>query len=184
METKRKQNVKMDTISSKQKLILAICFLLIIIVLLWISKQIFNKDEFDYRKITHDDFIYSGLINTDRQIYWSLNEIISNILNSYKNIGKEEGIKPEDYYDVLSEDYKEYLGKRKYKKLINEFLQKFVVKNSYTTTIKTSRIIENVYYLNNNRYICELSTASEENKAYIGITLNTSNKTYNIFYIE
>ena len=86
METKRKQNVKMNTISSKQKLILAICFLLIIIVLLWISKQIFNKDEFDYRKITHDDFIYSGLINTDRQIYWSLNEIISNILNSYKNI--------------------------------------------------------------------------------------------------
>ena len=135
METKRKQNVKMDTISSKQKLILAICFLLIIIVLLWISKQIFNKDEFDYRKITHDDFIYSGLINTDRQIYWSLNEIISNILNSYKNIGKEEGIKPEDYYDVLSEDYKDYLGKGKYKKLINEFLQKFVVKNSYTTTI-------------------------------------------------
>lgn len=184
METKRKQNIKMETISSKQKLILAICFLLIIIVLLWISKQIFNKDEFDYRKITHDDFIYSGLINTDRQIYWSLNEIISNILNSYKNIGKEEGIKPEDYYDVLSEDYKEYLGKRKYKKLINEFLQKFVVKNSYTTTIKTSRIIENVYYLDNNRYICELSTASEENKAYIGITLNTSNKTYNIFYIE
>ena len=76
------------------------------------------------------------------------------------------------------------MGKGKYKKLINEFLQKFVVKNSYTTTIKTSRIIENVYYLNNNRYICELSTASEENKAYIGITLNTSNKTYNIFYIE
>lgn len=184
METKRKQNVKIDTISSKQKLILAICFLLIIIVLLWISKQIFNKNEFDYRKIGHDNFIYSGSLNTDRQIYWSLNEIISNILNSYKNIGKEEGIKPEDYYDVLSEDYKDYLGKGKYKKLINEFLQKFVVKNSYTTAIKTSRIIENVYYLNNNRYICELSTASEENKAYIGITLNTSNKTYNIFYIE
>ena len=184
METKRKQNVKMNTISSKQKLILAICFLLIIIVLLWISKQIFNKKEFDYKNMNHMDFIDEGTINNNREVYWSLNEIISNILNSYKNIGKKEGIKAEDYYDVLSEDYKHYLGKGKYKKLINEFLQKFVVKNSYTTTIKTSRIIENVYYLNNNRYICELSTASEENKAYIGITLNTSNKTYNIFYIE
>lgn len=184
MEIKRKQNVKMNMISSKQKLILAICFLLIIIVLLWISKQIFKKREFNYNNMNHDDFIYEGTINNDREVYWSLNEIVSNILLTYQNIGKEEGIKPEDYYDVLSDDYKEYLGKGKYQKLINEFLQKFVVKNSYTTTIKTSRIIENVYYLNNHRYICELSTVSEENKAYIGITLNTSNKTYNIFYIE
>ena len=82
METKRKQNVKMNTISSKQKLILAICFLLIIIVLLWISKQIFNKKEFDYKNMNHMDFIDEGTINNNREVYWSLNEIISNILNS------------------------------------------------------------------------------------------------------
>ena len=81
METKRKQNVKMNTISSKQKLILAICFLLIIIVLLWISKQIFNKKEFDYKNMNHMDFIDEGTINNNREVYWSLNEIISNILN-------------------------------------------------------------------------------------------------------
>lgn len=184
MESKKVKNINVNTISSKQKLLLAICFLLIIIVLLWISKQIFKKREFDYKNMNHTDFISEGIINNDRDIYWSLNEIIVNILVTYENIGKDDSIKPEDYYIVLSEDYKDYLGMSRYKKLINEFLQKFVIKNSYTTTIKTSKIIKNVYYLDNNRYICELSTVSEENEAYIGITLNTANKTYNIFYIE
>lgn len=186
MENKRNSRklIDVDKFSTKQKVILAICFLLFIIAMLWISKQIFKKREFDYNNLNSSDLIESGYITNDRTVYWSLNEIISNILSSYKNAGEGDSIAPSDFYSALTEEYREYLGKSKYNKLINSFLEKFIINNSYTTTIKTTRIINEIYYMGNYRYICELSTSSNDVKAYIGIILNQTNSTYSIFYIE
>ncbi|MDD3303672.1 MAG: hypothetical protein PHP54_02005 [Clostridia bacterium] len=186
MERKRKKEklIDMNQFSSKQKVLLAICFLLIVIGALMVSKLIFKKREIDYTKMNATKFIEQGELNNDREIYWSLNEIISNIISSYKNIDEKDSITPDKFYHVLTDEYREYLGKNKFNKRMDSFLQKFIIENPYSNSIKTTRVVSEVYSLSNNKYMCKLSPSKDGVEAYIGIILNTLDKTYGIFYIE
>lgn len=153
-----------------------------------------NKDEiWNYEEITTAaELIYLGEEINDREIYYTLESIVQQYLNSYVNTYSEDvendKITYVDYYDNLVQDYKEYLSKSEYEELAKKFLNKFYVnaESEYETMnyMDTERIIKSVYDFGNNVYLCELKGSFTKKEGYIAIGLNTAENIFNIIYIE
>lgn len=161
-------------------------------ILLTIIKQSRDKnniwksyDEFNYA----DVFLNATLVN-DRTIYWSLEDIISDFVSSYTieevyNSETESSITYEDYYNALSENYRKFLGKERYLEVSSSFLKKFMIENEYEgASMESSGLIDSVYSVEENVYLCNLTSKIKESSGYIVIGLNPEEKSFSIMYME
>lgn len=173
-------------VTSKQRLVFLVTMLILIIVVFFVLKNINKKNEgIDYNNTNLSDFkINSSTIN-DRGIFWNLNEIVTNYINSYQAEYNKESKSFEDYYKALDPNYKKFTGKKKYLELSNNIVNKVLGENRDILTALPNPVITEVKKLDkfDSAYLCKLSTVNENDEAYIGIVLDTQNKRYNIFYI-
>ena len=66
-----------DNITQKQRLVLVITFLLVLVILFYILRAVTTKNEgIDYKNTETIDFIINATEINDRNVYWNLNEII------------------------------------------------------------------------------------------------------------
>lgn len=177
--------IDINRTTTKQRLILAICLLLILIFFLNLLVNLNKEKTIDYPKTNIDSLLATALETNDRKTYWTLNNIIVDYILSYKNSENSDNVSYVDYYNCLFGEYADFLGKNGYKKKAEEFLNKFVIASSQEGSMKTNDLIDTCYQdMNNGYYICKLNTAKEGEYAYIGIILNENQLTYSIFYLE
>lgn len=176
--------------------ILKIVALILILIVMFIVISIFKSDNKNYNLLEYSDnlnikeVITTLTISEDREVYYVLEGIIQKFMISSSDAISEsydyDADMVEDYYSVLTSEYKKYLKKDEYLKLVSNFLDKFttVSKSSIEELhyLETKNIIKNIYCLNEESYICEL--VYDEKYSYIGIVLDEKTFTYNIFYIQ
>lgn len=195
-----KNMIKIDNISNKEKLALSITVLVLVVVIMSVLVNL-NDDEVkvEYENFNVENAIKESITTTNRQIYVDLNEIISNYLAAYNMDIKaaDENVDfskikytREEYYNVLSDDYKKKLSKKDYMRLSEEFCDKFITTSKYGEYVEIkNNNINNIYILPSNKYgknmyMCKLNTAQKGSTAYIGLNLDQVQKIYSIFYIE
>lgn len=181
---KNKNKFNFQNLSNIQRLILSVCALLFLLLAISIGNLIVNRDNINYAKASAQTFLADGVETRDRQVYWDLNDIIADFIESYRfqeNADGEYGM--QDYEEALTHTYRNYLGTSKYKTLATSFLEKFVIDTGEEKNVITSRFIKSIYKIHENRYFCELEGANEV-PAYIGIDLDTKNHIFKIFYME
>lgn len=195
-----KNMIKIDNISNKEKLALSITVLVLVVIIMSVLVNL-NDDEIkvEYENFNVENAIKESITTTNRQIYVDLNEIISNYLASYNMEIKaaDENVDfskikytREEYYRVLSDEYKKVLSKKDYMDVSNKFCMKFISASKYGEYVEVKNSIINCIYVlpskkyGEDMYICKLNTISKNDTAYIGINLNQYQKIYSIFYIE
>ena len=175
-----------DNITQKQRLILVITSLILLLIVFYLLKNITKPSEgINYKKTDITDLLISSSTIKDRDIYWNLDEIVTEFISSYK-VGTNKNINGTSYYyNSLDPYYKKYLGKKKYNEIANNLINKVMGENRDDFSSLPTPLITKLNKLNNydNAYICELSTSNTNDSAYIGIILDTDKKRYNIFYI-
>lgn len=187
-------------ISNRQWLVIILIGLAFVIVIGGLLKYILRNNttkEIDYANINAQILVDKSPINTDKGIYWSLNDIVETYLNSYVstekvNQKKKHYVSYKKYYKILTKNYKEYLGKSGYEKTAEVFLKKFAVNSALTQdgkpyqTMDTSRVLKQVYTYDaeENMYLCELESELVGKIGYIGIKLDPNNADWFIFLIE
>ena len=176
-----------DNINPKQRLVLIITILLLLIIIFGILKSVTKESEgIDYKNTNINDLIIESSSNNDRDVYWNLNKIVYDFINTYHS-EYTKGVKNvEYYYNALDPNYKKYIRKKKYTEISNNLINKVIGGKKDQSLSVPEPLIKTVYKMDNydNAYICELSTQNENDNAYIGIILDTKNKKYNIFYID
>lgn len=183
--------VDYKNMSQKQKTIFLVIILIILILVTWIFRIFTTNRRLksgavikNYNEIQDGSYFTTQSYPTyDRKLYWNLNDIIAEFIeaSNYKN--SDKSFSTDNYYEALTPEYKAYLGERKYLEISEKFLNKFEISNSQEKRYKTYNIIEKVYVFQDNMYICELK-GSKDQIAYMGIRLDESNKTFEIFYID
>ena len=169
-----------------------IMFLLILICLLIFNYFLRKTNDADniwnYSNIdTVSTILYKGTKTTNREIYYTLNEIVTNYIEAY--LVTDENSSWQNYYEVLSDEYNNYLNRKEYNVLAEDFLKKFYV---YSEDIEieaneymdVQEIITKIYEFEGNKYICVLESSITGNVGYIGIQLNEKKEIYSIFYLE
>ena len=180
-------------VDSKLLLFTLVLVLITLLLLNFLLKGNSSNDIWNYKEITTvQNLIYMGEKVTDRQIYYDLEQIVINYLNSYVDTymedTKEDKLSYEDYYDYLRKDYKNYLSKDEYIEVAKKFLDKFFVKTGYEYEVRefmdTERVLTDVYKFEDNVYLCRLDSKYNNSYGYIAIQLKTTESSYNIVYIE
>jgi hypothetical protein len=193
-------------LNNKQKLIIAIITLAILILIVAIIKNwpVDNgTKKIDYKNVNSESLINESTVNSDGGIYWSLDEIVKKYIAS--SIGKDTAgnktdfISLDKYYDILVYNYQKYLSKAQYTQLSNDFCSKFIVEEERIAgdasptdakaqqkikTFDSTTTLQNVYEFETNRYICKVYSGKNNKTGYIGIELDSNTSTWNIFYIE
>lgn len=175
--------------------LLTTTLVLLIVVATVLMRLDFSKKSIDYGKADKYTFIMNSTEIKDRDIYWTLNNVIIKFLESYQSVEKMDtsflieykysGFSLEEYYEALDYDYKRYLSKKKYLEKAKNMISKMVTWNDNGFVLKTEDIISQIYKLDDyNGYLCELNTVNKEETAYIGIIFDNEKKEYRIFYIE
>lgn len=186
-----------ENITPRQRLILLFTILILVIVVFSFMKKFFSKKEgIDYKNVDYNNFIVESSETSDRNLYWTLNDILFPFLQSYQTVEKMDtsefieykytGRSLEDYYDALDKNYKKYLGKEEFISKSKEMMSKVFEKNDNGFVIKNENIIKCIYKLNNydNAYLCEINTVNDDKSAFIGIVLNSETQKFSIFYIQ
>lgn len=174
-------------IDSKLLLFTLVLVLIVLLLLNWLFDKNRVDDVWNYKKITTaSEMIYLGQEVTDREMYYTLENIVNQYINSYINkYNDEEKIMYSDYYNYLSESYKKHLSKREYLEVAEKFLKKFYISiDSSYETMDTAQILKGVYEFENDVYLCELIANRSGETAYIALRVNTANNIFNIVYIE
>lgn len=189
----------MENLNMNNKTLLLI--LSIILVLLIIINYLINnleKNEYDYESLSVSKLMYQGEEIKDRKIYYTLEGIIKKYLSSYYgtdskgveiDLEEEPEYNYQEYYEALTDEYKNYLGKQGYFETSEEFLSKFYVESGDPDIemhyyMDTYDIIKQIYKIKQDTYICEVYCDSNNKYGYIGIVLNTDVKEYRIFILE
>lgn len=183
--------VDYKNMSQKQKNIFLVIVVIILILVTWIFRIFTTNRKLksgavikDYKKIQDGSYFTTQSYPTyDRKLYWNLNDIIAEFIEASKYASSGKSFSTDNYYEALTPEYKVFLGERKYLDVSEKFLKKFVITGVQEETYKTFDIISQVYEFQDNMYICELK-GTDNQIAYMGILLNESNKTFEIFYIE
>lgn len=183
--------VDFNNMSQKQKNIFLIIVVIILILLTWIFR-IFNTNRKlksgavikNYNEIKDGTYFTTQSSPTyDRKLYWNLNDIINGFIDASNYKNSDKSFSTDNYYDALTSEYKAFLGDRKYLDVTEKFLKKFEISNSQEKRYKMYDIIDQIYIFKDDMYICQLK-GTKDQAAYIGIRLNESNKTFEIFYID
>ncbi|MCX8074430.1 MAG: hypothetical protein N2749_02445 [Clostridia bacterium] len=182
----------MDNLTVKQKYILLIVVLVLLIVGNVIFKAVSNKSnkiKINYKNENGVTLVQKSLTNSDYSTYVTLNDIVQKYFESYLNSNNKnvsaDFVSYMGYYDVLSSEYKKYLSKNKYLDLSKHFFERYFsnFKKQYEN-ISDQKIINKIYTFDTDRYICLLTDGNTDNSYFLGIELNPNYKTWNIFYIE
>ncbi|MEG2646228.1 MAG: hypothetical protein RSA08_04290 [Clostridia bacterium] len=201
---KQKINIKkifdLSKFTNFQKLILLIVLLCFLLMGTKLFEKLRLNDEikkdficFDYSTVTGEYLVSTSLEENDRKLYWELDSIVKKYILSYQSIEKFEsyngmikydGPSVTDFYECLYKKYKVSLNKKEYMEISKKFMKKFVSKVQYYDTLLVDNVINSVYRVQENMYICQLNTSIDNTTAYLGIKLDKEKNTYNIFYIE
>lgn len=181
----------MNNIDKNKKLYILLGLLLIIvfaIVTNLIRNNLNAKIDYSSDNVVAD-LLKSATITYDRETYYIMEDIITNYISSYSNVDlDDEQVSYEEYYDILEKTYKNKLGKSKYKSVATEFFKNVEYTDEFGMDIHTDYITTNViraiYDLGDNKYLCAVGLISNIEYGYIGISLNTSKNSYEIFYLE
>lgn len=186
-----------ENITPKQRLLLLLTMLILIIVFFSFLRNIFSKQEkIDYKNVDYSSFIVDATETSDRNLYWTLNDILLPFLQSYQTVEKMDtsefieykysGLSLEEYYKALDRDYKKYLSKKDFISKSKDLMSKVFDSNDNGFVTKTENIIKCIYKLNNysNAYLCEINTINSNESAYIGIALDSESERFSIFYIQ
>ena len=178
-------------ISKKQLIILLLTCLILLLVLNKFLSSLNSNTIINYKNSNGASLVKEASVEYDRNVYYNADNLIEKYVDSFSNDSKEYI----DYYkNSLTDEYKKYLSKSKYKKRAKEFYQKFIDNSTIQTTLGEqlqtsgslydSGMLAKIYKINENGYyLCELKL-KDDKKAYIGLYFNTNfNKAY-IFYIE
>ena len=170
--------------------LLLVTLVLVLIALLLLNKLMESNrtDEiWNYKEITTAaNITYLGERITDREIYYTLENIINQYLDSYINkYNDEDKITYKDYYNYLSENYKKYLSQKEYLAVAEKFLNKFYIniESDYESMYKY-QILKQIYKFDNNVYLCKLECKRNGEVGYIAFQINESELIFNIMYIE
>lgn len=189
----------MGNVNNKTLLVILSLVLVLLIIFNVIFKSERNKDNINYGKVTAEDLIYDGTEVKDRQLYFTLESIISKYISSYKTAYDSDGnlidlesdskYSYEDYYGALTDEYKSYLGRSKYIEVAKKFMTNFFVKSGSEEVevhyfMDTYQLIKGVYEIDENMYICKLYSSYNDKTSYIGIALDTGNMEFRIFFLE
>lgn len=185
-------------ISNKALLgILAIILVLLIIINFLLENM--RQTGLDYENIEASKLINQGEKVTDREIYYTLEDIIVKYISSYNTVVDEQGNtyyleaqaenSYEEYYEALIESYQVYLNEEEYIEVARNFLNKFFViggdpEFEVHYYMQTQGILKGVYELQQNEYICKLYNKTNHKYGYIGIVLDPKEEQYRIFIIE
>lgn len=186
-----------DNITPKQRLVFFITLLIFIISIFYFMKNyVSNNKGIDYKNVDYNTFINESTETSDRNLYWTLNNILLAFLNSYQSVEKMDtsalieykysGRSLESYYDVLDDKYKKSLSKKDFIIKSKEIMSSMCTFNDNGFSMKSEDIIKNIYKLNNyeDTYLCRLNTVDQNKKAYIGIRLDSKSGKFDIFYIQ
>lgn len=161
--------------------------LTLVLIALFLLNYFFSEKRaegfWDYNNLESANIIrHLGNKVTDREIYYTLEEIVNQYLDSY--IEKdEEKMNYMDYYNSLTDSYKKYLGRKKYKEAAENLLNKFYINiNSDYISMYKNKVLKKAYAFDNNIYLCELSRNNEE--AYIAFQLDEGQTAFKIAYVE
>lgn len=165
--------------------------LVLVLITLLLLNYLFDKNRdkgiWDYKEITSaTDVMYFGEKVTDREIYYTLESIINQYLDSYINVNDDKDkIMYEDYYNYLTENYKKHLSKKEYKEVAENFLNKFYINiNSDYEAMYTYQILKDIYEFENSIYLCRLESKRNGEIGYIALQIDQSQLAFNIVYIE
>lgn len=171
------------------KLLLFTSFLVLISLLLLNYFFSSNKDkgiwDYDNIKSAYSILNYDDEV-TDREIYYNLENVIQGYLKSYvKETSSSDIVTYKDYYDSLTDNYKNYLGKNGYYEVAEKFFNKFYKNKLDYDTMQyfgEQHVLKNVYNIDNSVYLCRLEGNNNE-EAFIALQL-LDDKTIYIYYIE
>ena len=171
-------------VDSKLLLITLILVLITLLLLNNFLKKGRTEELWDYSSNNSASIImYLGEKVTDRETYYTLENIVNQYLDSYIDDGSKEKMLYDDYYDCLTDGYKKFLGRKKYKEVAKNFLERFYINiNSNYETMYKQKIIKGIYKFDNNVYLCQLQRKNKD--SYIAFQLNELNESFNIVYIE
>lgn len=180
-------------VDTKLMLFTLVLILIALLLLNWLLGNRKVEGMWNYEEIeTAANLIYQGERVEDREIYYTLENIIKQYLNSYKDTYTEDvnevKMSYTEYYDYLTKNYKDYLSQSEYNKVAEKFLDKFYAEaeSEYEKMefMDVEQILKEVYSFENGVYICRLESTYTGNEGYIAIALNTNKNAYNFVYIE
>jgi len=173
-------------VDSRLLLFTLVLVLITLLLLNYVLKGNRNDGIWNYKEIeSATDVMYLGEKITDRQTYYTLENIINQYLNSYINTNNEEKIMYDDYYNYLTENYRKHLSKKEYKEVSENFLNKFYINiDSDYEAMYTYQVLKEIYKLEDSVYLCRLYSKRNNETGYIAIQLFESDLTFNIVYIE
>lgn len=181
----------MENVDKNKKLYILLGVLLIIVFAIITNLIRANLNStFNYNKISSAQELAQGAaITYDRETYYVLDSIITKFISSYApNDNSSDSVKYNDYFTVLDESYKKWLGKKKYSEVAENFLKRFAyvsdgAMDSNEVVISTN-VIRGIYDMGNSKYMCVVGIPNSSDYGYIGIKLDSYDKTYEIFYLE
>lgn len=181
----------MEELDKNKKLYILLGVLLItcfVILTNLIKNNLNSKIDYNSDDVVAD-LLKSATITYDREVYYIMEDIIVGYISSYdldSTVGGE--ISYEEYYDVLDKTYKSKLSKSKYKEVAQNFFKSVEYTGDtgmdVSTEYITTNIIRAIYDLGDNRYLCTVGLQIPNSYGYIGISIDASNNSYEIFYLE
>lgn len=171
--------------SKVQKLILSIILVLIIFLISKIIPVLFDEDDvrYDYKK--DDIAIYYLLQNQvmDDNVIVTLKSIAEDFFGKTKQYYDGKQITVNNLYDeCLTDEYKSNISKSDFTEKYNQALDKVNSLKSINGELFPEKITMDKY----GYYILKFSNNVEENviDLYMGISLDTNNKKYYIWYLQ
>ena len=162
---------------------------ILVIVILFVLRSLITSQNYaivDYDEIISGMTIVSkGTITKDREVYYIVEDILTNMHNAYSSSDKNE---IEKYYEVLNKSYKNKISISKFLELIDGFFNNMVDiiidTDGELEVAETKNVIRSIYMIDTDTYICIIGSQTSQTFGYIGLTLNTYNSTFEIFYLE
>lgn len=179
--------VDIKSLTPKQKLLFfGICLILLVVITTIALNLNIGYEAIDYKNTDIYSFIIHSEETNDRDIYWTLDNIVSQFIGTYQSEFTKDVKNLDYFYNALDPDYKKYLGKKKYKEISNDIITKVIGEQKDVFSSIPAPLITTVYKLSDydNAYICKLATQEDSASTYIGIILDTDKNKFNIFYLE
>lgn len=173
------------SLAAKEKLILSISILVILIIFYLIFiKDNYRENEINYKNLTSKEIIETSEITYDRNILASLDEVLVKIfkVKNSKLIIKNKTINMNKLYqEAISNNYKKCISKSKFKNKLSDICENTLNKpNDELNFLKSN--IKCVYFsAKYDMYLIEINLINDVS-SYIGIRVKDN--TYTIVYIE
>ena len=172
-------------IDSKLMLFTVVLVLITLLLLNYLFENNSKKGVWDYKETTTAaSVMYQGEKVEDREVYYTVEQIIRDYINSYDAYG-DDAFTYKDYYNYLSKEYKKNISKKEYEVKAEEFFNKLKIKyNTGYEMIDNTNILKDLYKLDNNVYVGKVQSDYSDSYGYIAIQFNQQSLDYQILWIE